>query len=73
MNIILKNKRIERGLTQAQVAIKVGITTVGYQRYESGERVPNAPTAIQIADVLGVKSYRQFKQLFSTATLDNAD
>ena len=71
MNINLKNKRIERGLTQVQVANKVGITTVGYQRYESGERVPNVPTAIQIADVLGVKSYKQFKQLFSAATLDN--
>ena len=71
LNINLKNKRTERRLTQAQVAAKVGITTVGYQRYESGERVPNAHTAIQIADILGVKSYKQFKQLFSARALDN--
>ena len=70
MNIALKNKRKERGLTQAQLAEAVGITVTGYQRYESGERIPNAPTAIQIADVLNIKSYKQFKALFWAATPD---
>lgn len=70
VNIALKNKRKERGLTQAQLAEAVGITVTGYQRYESGERIPNAPTAIQIADVLNIKSYKQFKALFGAATPD---
>lgn len=68
MNINLKNKRKERGLTQAQIAAKVGITAIGYQRYEAGERVPNAPTAIRIADVLHVKTFKEFKKLFGAAT-----
>ena len=68
LNTKLKNKRKERGLTQAQVAKQVGITPIGYQRYEAGERVPNAPTAILIADALHVKTYKEFKLLFGAAT-----
>lgn len=68
MNINLKNKRRERGLTQAQIAKSIGITPIGYHRYESGERVPNAPTAILIADALKVKTYQEFKTLFGAAT-----
>ena len=55
-------------MTQAQVAEAVGMTVIGYQRYEAGERIPNAPTAIMIADVLKVKTYKEFKELFGAAT-----
>ncbi|MBO1680388.1 helix-turn-helix transcriptional regulator [Bittarella massiliensis] len=64
----IKAKRAERGLTQAQVARKAGVTPIGYQRYEAGERVPNVHTAILIAETLGVKSFKEFRALFGAAT-----
>lgn len=70
-NIKLIETRNKKGLTQVEVAEKVGITPVCYQRYESGERIPRANIAIRIADTIGVKSYKDFKELFSAATPDN--
>ena len=70
-NTELKTAREKTGLTQVKVAEKVGITEVSYQNYEAGERIPRADIAIAIAEALGIKSYKQFKQLFSAETLDN--
>ena len=53
------------GLTQAEIAKKAGITTRAYQIYEAGERKPKTDVAIRVADALGVKSYQDFKKLFS--------
>lgn len=49
----LKAAREQSGKTQAQVAKEVGIAEQQYQKYEYDERVPNARTAIRIAQVLG--------------------
>ena len=69
MNIgLIRNKRSEMGLTQAQLAKKASITTIAYQRYEAGERVPNVHIAILIADALKVRTYKEFKELFGAAT-----
>lgn len=62
-NESLAKKRIESGLTQVDVANKAGITERAYQNYEAG-RIPKANVAIRIADILGVKSYGGFKNLF---------
>ena len=51
--------RRERGLTQAQVAAKAGITTAYYNRIEMGLYLPNVVTALLICDALGV-SVRKF-------------
>ncbi len=48
----LKKKRKEKGLMQTEVAKKVGISIMSYQRYESGKRVPDAIHAILIAQAL---------------------
>lgn len=64
-NINLVERRNKTGLTQVEVAKRAGITEVCYQRYEAGERKPKSDVAIRIADVLGVKSYQDFKKLFS--------
>lgn len=48
----LKAKRQKTGLTQVEVAKQAKITTMSYQRYESGERIPKADTAMLIAKVL---------------------
>lgn len=52
VNIKLKKAREKQGLTQVEVAEKANVTERAYQRYEAGERVPNATTAILIAKAL---------------------
>lgn len=66
-NTVLKNTRKERGLTQVQIADKAAISEVSYQRIERGAQEPGVKTAILIADALNVKSYKQFKSIFSAA------
>ncbi len=48
----LKEKRKEKGLSQVEVAKKAKISERTYQRYESGERLPDVLTALIIADIL---------------------
>lgn len=50
----LKEYRTRKGLTQHDVALRIGVSTRSYQFYESGERLPDVQTAIRIAQVLGV-------------------
>ena len=49
-------KRIidEKGVRQRWLAEQVGVTEVSMSRYVSGGRIPKAPLAIRMADVLGV-------------------
>lgn len=69
-NIKLIERRNKAGLTQVEVAAKAGIQERAYQNYEAG-RTPKANIAIRIADTIGVKSYKDFKELFGAATPDN--
>ena len=46
-----------------EVATKADITERAYQNYEAG-RAPKADIAIRIADAIGVKSYKDFKEIF---------
>ena len=52
MKTILKQQRKQKGLSQIEVAKKANIPIRSYQRYEYGERVPNAYTAQLIAQAL---------------------
>lgn len=70
-NTGLKHKREEAELTQVAIAKKAHITPLCYQRYEAGERIPRADIAILIAEALKVKTYKEFKALFSAATPDS--
>ncbi len=70
-NTVLKDTREKCGLTQVQIAGKAAISEVSYQRIERGAQEPGVQTAILIADTLGVKSYKQFKDLFGAATPEN--
>ncbi len=63
-NIKLIERRNKAGLTQVEVATKAGIQERAYQNYELGTRTPRADTAIRIADAIGVKSYKEFKEIF---------
>lgn len=62
-NIKLIERRNKTGLTQVEVAEKAGIHERVYQNYEAG-RIPKADIAIRIADALGIKSYKDFKEIF---------
>ncbi|MBB5324887.1 transcriptional regulator with XRE-family HTH domain [Anoxybacillus tepidamans] len=48
----LKNKRLNTGLTQKEIAKLVGISRSTYAMIENGERNPSVPVAKRIADAL---------------------
>lgn len=50
----LREARLNRGLTQAEVAKLAGLHRTQYVRYETGQRSPRPATAKAIADVLRV-------------------
>lgn len=52
MNI--KDIRIRKGLTQAEVATAIGVSSVVYSRYETGSRQPSVDVLVQMADIFGV-------------------
>ena len=61
----IKERRTKMGLTQEDVAKKLGISQVAYGRYELGLREPNFTLILKISEVLGFKpgdffdTYRQ--------------
>lgn len=52
----LKNARLKKGLSQKDVAEKIGVAKSTYSLYESGSREPNVQTIKKISDVLGVSA-----------------
>ena len=53
-NALLKKSRVEHGMTQQQVADKIGIDKSTYCGYETGKRQPDPRRIVQIAKALGV-------------------
>lgn len=68
----LAKRRRERGFTQKRLSGEVFVAKLTYERYEHGLTEPAVGTAIRIADVLGVKTYGEFRTLFGAATQNNA-
>ena len=52
MNI--KDIRVRKGLTQAEVASALCVSSVVYSRYETGSRQPSIDMLVQMADIFGV-------------------
>ncbi len=50
----LKELRVSRNLTQKQVYTSVGMSALGYQRYEYGEREPAFKQLLALADFFDV-------------------
>lgn len=48
----LKATRLERGLTQEQIAKKINVNRVNIAYFESGVKVPSVAVLVAIADVL---------------------
>lgn len=45
----LKKYRTEKGLTQAELAERIGISTVNCAKYENGQRFPSLSTLVKIS------------------------
>lgn len=70
MNI--KDIRARKGLTQAEVASALGVSSVVYSRYETGSRQPSIDTLIQMADIFGVTvDYLLGRQAIEDSTLSD--
>lgn len=50
----IKNERVRRGLSQAEMAEKVGVSQAMYSYYENGWRKPSLEVAKRIADALEI-------------------
>ena len=50
----LRKLRLEKGLTQAELAKKAGVSEISIRKYEDGSRNPKIQTLIKLADVLQV-------------------
>lgn len=48
----IREKRIEKGMTQADVAKKLGISQQAYSRYERGDREPSLKFIVDIAQAI---------------------
>ena len=51
----IKERRQKMGLTQTEVADKLGISQQAYGRYELGQREPDFKFIIEISKVLGCR------------------
>ena len=51
----IKEQRTKMGLTQEEVAKRLGISQVAYGRYELGAREPNFALMLKISEVLDFK------------------
>lgn len=59
----LKERREALGLTQRQVAEKIGIAESAYQRYERGVREPSISMALRLAKALNATA----EELYSSS------
>jgi len=57
----LRMHRLKLKLMQQDVADRVGIPLLSYQRYESGSRSPRIKTAMRIAKALNTNVYEIWK------------
>lgn len=61
-NLYLTELRINRGLSQAQLADKLGISPSAMSAYEQGVRVPRDEVKVRIAEFFGVSILDVFYQ-----------
>ncbi len=65
----IRQYRKMAGLTQAELAEKVGISTMSVRRYESGERIASRELIGAIAAALGVDAYSLYSFEQASAAL----
>ena len=52
----LKKERLKNGLTQAQVAERLGVSQAQYARWENGGRNPRKGTVEKLAEIFGTSA-----------------
>lgn len=57
LSCILRNNRNQLGLTQQQVAEKIGVDKTTYAHYESGRRTPNTEKTKKLCEILNLNVY----------------
>ena len=58
IGIGIKNARLTVGITQAELARRLGVTPQAISQYERGEKKPKIETIKKIADALGVSWFQ---------------
>lgn len=72
LSVNIKDVRVRKNLTQADVANALGVSSVVYSRYEKGTRQPSIDTLIQLANILGVTvDYLLGRQEIEDSTLSD--
>ena len=71
IGIGIKNARLAVGITQAELARRLGVTPQAISQYERGEKKPKIETIKKIADALGV-SWFQLSHLDDLAATSEA-
>ena len=51
---VIKDLRVQKGLTTDEVALEVGVSGGAYRNYERGERTPDFVKLVKLADFYGV-------------------
>lgn len=67
----IKEARKKRGLTQKQLAEKLGVSTAMIAQYETGKRNPKIQTLEKIASALDIPSYELINWGITLELLDN--
>lgn len=62
----IKRARIDKGLTQAELAKKLGMSPSYIGQYESGNRRPKPETLMKIAEALGVSPASLGVEIYTT-------
>lgn len=60
---MIRSRRQAAGLTLEDVAARVGVTVGALSHIESGRRLPSAPNAMLIAEVLGIPAEEMLRAL----------
>ena len=63
MGAYIRNRRRSLGLSQAQLAVRAGISEAEISRLEAGHRRPNFETGIRLAQALGLSAEDLYRQL----------
>lgn len=56
--------RVRKGLTKCQMGVSCGIGKKTYCSYERGVSTPGLYAALNIADVLGIKTVAELREVF---------
>lgn len=60
---LLKEKRLEKGISHQTLADIAGVNRSTISRIESGERIPTIIVCLKVADALELKLYTLLKQV----------